>query len=242
MPLTAAVSAVAELRAGRTRLTTLRSQVPLSLRETLSLREGTAGLTVLASAFGPLGGDRTSFRVDVGAGARLTVGSAAAQVAQPGSVSAVSEAATHLRVAKGGELHWQPQPLVVTAGAEHRVDLLLDVAVGGHALVVDTVVLGRGGEAPGRYRARWRVSYDGRPLLHTDLDAGTGAPAGWDGPAVVGDARVLVSVLLVGRLPEDPHVPAGELLRLAGPGLLLSWLGSDPIAADRAVRAFLAQL
>ena len=71
MALTATSCAVAELRGGRTVLTTLRSQVPLRLRETCD------GLTVVASAFGPLGGDRTALDVTLGPGARLTVGSAA---------------------------------------------------------------------------------------------------------------------------------------------------------------------
>lgn len=244
MPLTATASAVAERVAGRTRLTAVRSQVPLSLRETAD------GLTVLASAFTPLGGDRTRLEVTVGPGAELAVGSAAAQVAQPGPRTAVSRAAVALAVATGGSLRYHLQPLVVAAGAEHRFELELVVTAGGRALVVDTVVLGRSGP-PGRYRSSWRVTAAGRPLLHTDLDVGTGAPDGWDGPAGIGRARVLVTALLVGAAPPgaprpddllcaDLPVDGGRVMRLAGPGVLLSWLGSDPVAARRAVAAFLA--
>lgn len=237
MPLTASALAVAELAAGRTALTTLRSRVPLSLRPTAD------GLTVVSSAFGPLGGDRTELVVRVGPGAQLRVGSAGAQVAQPGVTDPVSRSRVQLSVAAGGELHWQLEPLVVTAGAEHRAELHLDVEPGGRAVVVETVVLGRTPDAPGRYRSRWRTACGDEPLFAADLDVGAGAPDGWDGPAVLGTGRVLVTALVVGAdLPDEAEVaglPGGCAMRLAGPGVLLSRVGRDTVEAERAVRRFL---
>ena len=225
---------MAEQRGDRTVLTTLRSQVPLRLRETCD------GLTVVASAFGPLGGDRTALDVTLGPGARLTVGSAAAQVAQPGVEDAVSHADVRLRVAAGAVLRWQPEPLVVTEGAEHRLTVELDADPSATVVVAETAVLGRTPGRPGRYRSSWRVRCGGRPLLSSDLDVGPGAPDGWDGPAVLGSARVLVTALVTGpALPPEPAaVDGGEVLRLAGPGLLLTWLGHDPVAGARALAAF----
>lgn len=235
MALTAVARAVARDVGGFTALTTLQSAVPLSLRQTAD------GLTVVASAFGPLGGDSTRLEVVVEAGARLQVGSAAAQVAQPGALDPVSHAAVHLDVGAGAELRWQPQPIVVAAGAEHRLDLCARLDPTATAVLVETAVLGRSGEPPGRYRSRWRVTSGEQPLLSADLDVGPGAAAGWDGPAVIGGSRVLVTALVVGQdLPHDDlRVEGGEVLRLAGPGLLLSWLGADPVAGTRAVGAFL---
>jgi urease accessory protein len=235
VPLTAVARAVARDVGGRTTFSTLRSQVPLSLRAT------DGGLTVVASAFGPLGGDRTRLEVVVEPGARLRVGSAGAQVAQPGATDAVSRAEVHLEVGERAVLHWQPQPLVVSTGAEHRLDLQLRTTASATVVLAETVVLGRTAEAPGRARARWRVSCDDEPLLAADLDVGAGAPRGWDGPAVTGGARVLVTALVTGPvLPADGPLPGGgEVLRLAGPGVLLSWLGHDTVAAARALRAFL---
>lgn len=236
MPLTAVARAVARAVGGRTVLTTLRSAVPLSLRETAE------GLTVLASAFTPLGGDDTRLEVAVERGARLRVGSAAAQVAQPGVHSAVSHASVALQVEGDASLHWQPQPLVVVAGAEHRFDLTADIAGTGTAVLVDTVVLGRAGGAGGRYRSRWRIVHGGEPLLTADLDVGAGAAPGWDGPAVCGGARVLVTVLVAGGPlpPEDALVDGGEVMRLAGEGVLFSWIGADTVAAGRAITSFLS--
>ena len=232
--LTARACAVAELRAGRTVLSTLRSQVPLRLRETCD------GLTVVASAFGPLGGDRTRVEVVVGDGAELAVGSAGAQVAQPGVVDPVSHAEVRLAVGAGARLTWRPQPLVVTEGAEHRATVEVDVDPSATLVLAETTVLGRTAGRPGRWRSSWRVRCDGRPLLSCDLDVGPGAAAGWDGPAVTGGARVLVTVLVTGPdlPPDDLLVDDGEVLRLAGPGRLLTWLGHDPVAAERAVAAF----
>jgi urease accessory protein len=216
-------------------LTALRSQVPLRLRETCD------GLTVVASAFGPLGGDRTQLHVTVGPDARLAVGSAAAQVAQPGVRDAVSHAAVRLRVGAGADLRWQLEPLVVTAGAEHRSTVDVDADPSATVVVAETAVLGRTAGRPGRYRSSWRVRCGGRPLLSCDLDVGQGAPDGWDGPAVVGGARVLVTALVTGPAlpPEGAQVDGGEALRLAGPGVLLTWLGHDPVAGARALASFL---
>lgn len=238
MPLTSAARAEAAQVDGRTVLTTLRSAVPTALRETAD------GLLLVASAFGPLGGDCTSVDVVVRPGAALRVGSAAAQLAQPGATDPVSRSRVHLDVQAHGHLRWWPQPLVVTDGAEHRVDLDVTVAPTGSAVVVETVVLGRTGARPGRYRSRWRVEHGGDELLAVDLDVGAGAADGWDGPAGTGGARVLVTALAVGPHPpaHDVRVPGGEVLRLAGAGVLLSWLGPDAVAAAAAVDAFLTAL
>ena len=236
MPLTARACAVAQVRSGRTVLTTLRSQVPLRLRETCD------GLTVVASAFGPLGGDRTSLELVVGEGAQLAVGSAAAQVAQPGVRDPVSRADVRIEVRDGADLRWLPEPLVVTSGAEHRLALDVEVSPSATVVLAETAVLGRTTGRPGRSRSSWRVGCAGRPLLACDLDVGPGAASGWDGPAVTGGARVLVTALVTGpHLPPD-DVPSGggEVLRLAGPGVLFTWLGHDPLAGARALTAFLA--
>lgn len=235
----AAARAVAEQVDGRTVLTLLRSTPPISLRQTA------AGLMLVGSAFWPLGGDSVDLEIVVGEAARLRIGSTAAQVAQPGAAGGPSRSAVRLTTGSGAGLHWQPQPLVITRDAEHHSRYTLDLAGGSTVIVVEVVVLGRGDEPPGRYQSRWRVRYGGLPLLSADLDVGAGAGAGWDGPAVLGPFRVLASVLVAGSTtaPFLDVVPAfdgvGEVLHLAGPGLLFSWLGADAVAAGRAVDAFL---
>ncbi|MBC7550022.1 MAG: urease accessory protein UreD [Cellulomonas sp.] len=206
----------------------MRSQVPISLRQTID------GLTVVASAFGPLGGDLTSVDIELEDGARLDVGSAGAQVAQPGPADPVSRADVHLTVGVGAHLRWRPRPLVVTVGAEHRLTMRVTAAAGARALVAETVVLDGG-----RYRSSWQVTHDGVALLHADLDAGLGAAYGWDGPAGTGGARVLVTALLVGEDgPPSGPLLGGEVMPLAGPGVLLQWLGDDAVDGQGALAAF----
>ncbi|MCW2598818.1 MAG: urease accessory protein ureD [Frankiales bacterium] len=230
MPLHSSARAVASCRDGRTYLSSLRSQVPLSLRPTA------AGLTVVASAFGPLGGDTTALELVLEAGARLQVGSAGAQVAQPGVADPVSRASVRLQVGEGADLEWRPKPLVVTAGAEHRLELQVTAAAGSRLLLAETAVL-----SGGRYRSHWRVDYGQLPLLAADLDIGPGAPDGWDGPAGTDGARILLTALLAGeQLLRAGPLAGGEVLSLAGPGVLLQWLGDDAVEAQRCLDAFVA--
>jgi urease accessory protein len=231
----ASACAVVEQVDGENRYTALRSEVPVSLRPT------TDGLTIVASAFGPLGGDRTDVQVVLGDGVILRIGSAGAQLAQPGATDPVSRAQVRLRVGAGAEVTWRPEPVVVLEGAEYRQVLDVQLGPGSHAVLVETAVLGLGGGPAGRFRSRWRVSYDGVPLLAADLDVGEGAAPGWDGPAVLDGARVLVTALVAGPdLPdEDLRIAGGELLSLAGPGRLLTWQGHDTVAAGHAVHALL---
>lgn len=234
MPFDSVSRAVARAVDGRTVLSTLSSTPPVALRPT------TDGLTLVASAFGPLGGDRTRIEVLLEEGARLRVGSAGAQVAQPGQHDVVSRASLRLDVGAGAHLHWQPRPLVVTTAAEHRLHVDVGLEASASAVLVETVVLGRGREVPGRFRSSWRVTCAGQPLLCADLDVGSGAPPGWDGPAAVGGARVLTTVLVVGEvLPTEGPLCGGEVMHLAGPGALFSWLGDDTVGSDRAVAAVL---
>ena len=208
----------------------MRSQVPISLRQTAD------GLTVVASAFSPLGGDHTTLDVELEAGAQLAVGSAGAQVAQPGPTDAVSHATVRLTVAAGARLQWTPRPLVVTDGAEHRLTMLVTAEAGARVLVAETALL-----AGGRYRSTWRVRVGADPLLSTDLDVGPGAAWGWDGPAGTGGARVLVTALLVGEggPPAGPLL-GGEVMPLAGVGVLLQWLGADAVEGQCALAAFVS--
>jgi len=103
----------------------------------------------------------------------------------------------HFTVGCGGALDWQPEPLVSVRGSDHLLDTEVSLSRSARLRLVDELVLGRIGEAPGRIGVRCRVTRDGAPLLAHDLDLGAGAP-GWDSAAVMGAARAFVSVLVVG--------------------------------------------
>jgi hypothetical protein len=74
---------------------------------------------------------------------------------------------------------------------------------------------------------RCRVARDGLPLLAHDLDLGTGAPASGSA-AIAGDARALISTLVVG--PEAPTQSA--VASDADTGARAAWL---PLATEAAL-------
>ncbi len=88
---------------GRTRVTRLRSDGPLALRES-----GGAVYLVGAGA-GPLGGDDLSLTIEVGPGACLDVRSAAASLVLPGS--GVSRLAVRAEVGAGARPGLHPGAL-----------------------------------------------------------------------------------------------------------------------------------
>lgn len=190
---------------------------------------------IVGSAFGPLGGDSTEVDIELRPGARVAVGSAGAQIAQPGAHSAVSRANVTLRVGAEARLTWCPEPLIVTAGAEHVATLTVEAAVGSRVLVGETIAL-----SGGRVRSSWRIGYDDVPLYAADLDVGPGAAPGWDGPAGTGGARIVVTAVLAGGQLTPGPFHGGEVFGLAGPGVSLLWLGEDAVQARRCLRAFVS--
>ncbi|SHJ91475.1 urease accessory protein [Pseudonocardia thermophila] len=200
---------------------------PILLRPT-----GDDRVHLVQGAGGPLGGDELSLTLDVGAGARLDLRSAAATVVQPGADGGCARWSVTAAVA--GCLHWAPEPSIVTDGAELDSRLRIDVARGGSAVVVETAVLGRHGQRGGRYRGELVATWAGRPLLThvTQLD---GADPVLSGPGGSAGARAVGSVLVVGRAGGSG---AGELpgvrwawSPLAGPGAVLLAVG-DPGAVS----------
>jgi urease accessory protein len=183
---------------------TLRSDPPLLLRPT------PFGLFLQGGAAGPLGGDRLRLDVEVRAGARLTVRSAAATIVLPGGTP--SELAVSVRVEEGAHLDWMPEPLVSVAGSHHvqRIDIALaqDATMRWH----ERFVLGRTGEPPGRLDGTIRVERGGVALLHQQLRLGDRDDReSWMSAAVVGDARAVVSEVRVGeRAPDAPIVRRGD--------------------------------
>jgi len=203
---------------GGTRLTRLRSEAPLVLRAT------TEAVYLVGGAGGPLAGDDLTVEIDVGAGAELTVRSAAASVALPGARSLPSLLRVRARVGAGGALRWMPQPVVAARGCDHRMHATVDVDAGGRLVWWEELILGREGEASGSVSSRLQVDVDGVPLLRSKLALGP-AHRGAGSSAVAGSARAAGSVLIV-----DPdwttHRPvqlptadsSATVLLLDGPG------------------------
>ncbi len=190
---------------GRTVLPVVRSCGQLAVRRT-----GPASVHLVATAFGPLGGDDAEVRLVVEEGAVLAVRSVAAAVALPAREGdRPSEQRVVAEVA--GSLELRPEPTVVTRRAHHRASLTAELAPGARLTATEQVLLGRAGEEPGRWTGTTRVVVDGRPLLHTTVGLGPGAPAwlppvaprAWASTVHVGQAAGVLTAEDAVRLPLE---------------------------------------
>jgi len=214
---TARAALAAEQSGGTTRITRLRSDGPVALRETAS------AVYLVGAAAGPLGGDDLELDIAVGPGARLNVRSTAAALALPGR----GESCMTVRARVDGHLDFAPEPTVAANGCHHRAVADIDLAPGATLRWREELILGRHNEAPGRHTSRFDVTIDGVPLLRHELclhDPGVFATS-----AVLGDAKAVGSVLLVGtNLTREPSAADGvSVLPLAGPAVLITATARD---------------
>jgi urease accessory protein len=177
---------------GRTVLPVVRASGQLAVRRT-----GPSTVHLVATAFGPLGGDEASIRIVVEPGAALSVRSVAAAVALPARERARSSV-QRLVADVDGELDLQLEPTVVAAGAHHEAEVLARLGEGARLTLAERVLLGRTAEEPGRWTGTTRVERAGRPLLHTTVDLGPCAPA-WLPPVA---PRAYASTVHIGS-PAD---------------------------------------
>ncbi|MGY1594035.1 urease accessory protein UreD [Geodermatophilus sp. SYSU D00708] len=210
-------------RGGRTELPVVRAGGQLAVRRT-----GPTSVHLVATAFGPLGGDDATIRLVVEEGAELTVRSVAAAVALPAREEAPSVQRVTASVA--GLLDLRPEPTVVAARARHVAELTVELGCRGVLTATERVLLGRAGEAPGRWTGTTRVVRDGRPLLHTTVGLGPGAPA-WLPPVA---PRAYASTVHAGT-PED-LATGDDAVRLPLPGgwVATAW-GAELHHVDRAL-------
>ncbi|MFF7260616.1 urease accessory protein UreD [Streptomyces sp. NPDC008159] len=243
---TARLAARADGRGG-TALPVLESHGPLALRRTRGSGDE-ARVMLVGAMSGPLGGDRLAVEAEVGEGARLHLGSAAATIALPGQGKEEARYDVRVRVAAEGELRWLPEQLISACGSDLRVSTSLDLASGARLVFREEQVLGRVGEEPGRLSSRLTVRLDGRALLDQEVSCGPGAPGGWDGPAILGGYRALGQLVVV-RPEFAERAPAPRVLGesaaltpLAGPAVLVSALAPDALLLRRVLDEVLAGL
>jgi urease accessory protein len=229
---------------GGTRLVELSGQPPL-----LARRTGPTEVHLVGGAAGPLGGDDLTVRIEVRAGATLTVRTVAATLALPGPGGARSRTRVFAHVAAGASLSWRPEPIVAVAGCDHTMESTVELDAGARLLWREELVCGRHGEAGGDLRLHTAATLDGVALLRQALAVGPAAP-GWSGPAVLGGARTAGSLLLVDpEAPTEPRGPAvlrrpdayaARVTLAAGAGATLVTATADDARALRAALQSLA--
>jgi len=234
---TARLVAEADGRGG-TALPVLAGDGPLALRRTRATGDGEACVTVVGAMSAPLGGDRIALTANVGPGARLRVGSAAATLALPGRSAEPAHYAIRLTVADGATLHWLPEPLISAHGSDLRMTTTVELAPTARLVLREEQILGRFGEPPGALTSRLTVHRAGRPLLDQELSYGPGAP-GWDGGAVLGGHRAAGQLLVVDpAYDSDPVQPrlladTAVITPLTGPAALVSAVATDGLRLRR---------
>jgi urease accessory protein len=195
----------------------LRSESPVVLRE------GADALWLVGGAAGPLGGDDLGLRLDVEAGARLTVRSAAAQVVLPSLDGSTGHWQVEAEVGPGGRLDWAPEPVVLTARARFHAHSVVRLAAGARLRWTEVVVLGRHGESPGRGRFVLRVEWGGHPVVHHELSLH---------PTSIGRAKVVATTVVADPAWVDAPPEVGvldgsaALLPAAGPAAVVMALGA----------------
>jgi urease accessory protein len=213
---------------GRTRVTVLRSDGPLALRET------PLGVYLVGTAAGPLGGDDLALDIDVGPGSCLVIRSAAGMLLLPGPDGGESALRISARVGPGGRLDFAPQPTVAAAGCDHRTAAQVDLAAGATLRWREEIVLGRHGEPSGRCVSRLDVSLAGVPAYRGELSVGD--PQTDHSSAVLDGAGAVGSVLLVDasrpRRPGTVH-DGLAVLPLAAPGAAVTATALDAATLGR---------
>jgi urease accessory protein len=186
-------------------------------------------LWLVSSAACVLEGDVLRIDLELGPGSRLRVRSVAAHLVHPcpgggwGSIEVVA------RLGTGARLEWQPEPVVVAAGARYRGRADLDLAEDAVVVWTDELVLGRTGDDPATVGVDTAVRADraGRPLLRDGLSSG---PA-WRGPAVVGTAAYIGAVHVLGQRIDGP-----DWWPLHGPGATTRVLADDVVRGRAELR------
>jgi urease accessory protein len=123
---------------------------------------------IVNTAGGMTGGDRFDIDVSVGADAKLTVTTAAAEKIYR-SLGPDTEIAVKLKVAAGGALAWLPQETILFDQVRLRRSIDVELDSGAGLLLAEAIVFGRSamGEtvAQGRLVDRWRIRRDGALVL-----------------------------------------------------------------------------
>lgn len=189
----------------------------------LSCDDTGARVALVATSALLLAGDAVRIDVRVGPGAWLHVVETSGTVAYDARGGTASWDVT-IEVAAGGILVWEGLPFVVAVGADVTRATTAELGTGATLLLRETLVLGRTGEVGGDLRSGMRCSLDGSPALVDDLRLDASRTA----PGILGDERVVDSVLCLGmRPPATAPSPGRAHLDLDVPGALVRSLGRD---------------
>ncbi|MEM1077119.1 MAG: urease accessory protein UreD [Pseudomonadota bacterium] len=156
----------------------------------------------LNTAGGITGGDRLSYTLDLGPGARATGATQTAERAYR-AADGTGEVRVALSVGAGGRLDWLPQETILFDGSATRRDTRVDMAGDATLLWVETLVFGRAamGEALAEVSLRddRQIRRDGRLVLWEPLGL---TPEALSHPACMDGARAISTVVFLSPAAE----------------------------------------
>jgi len=199
----------AEYRNGRTVLSDLRSEPPVSLRPTRR------GVAVVGSAAGPVGGDHAGLVIDVGAGASLRMEPIAATMLFPGRCGEQSRQDITIKVGESGHLQWCGQPMLSIIGSRHVQRVRIELAATATLDYFDWIVLGRSHESGGYLDTELRVVRGDSVVVQQHQVYDT-SQAGWATSAGLGGFDEVTQHLRVGPMAGPTTV------RSSGPKVEMS--------------------
>ena len=166
-------------------------------------RKGSLDAVVVNTGGGMAGGDRFDIDISVGARARLTVTTAAAEKIYR-SLGPDAEIGVKLDVAPGGALAWLPQETILFDRVRLRRTIEVDVAREAGLVLAEAVVFGRSamGETvvSGHFLDRWRVRVGGTLVFAEALRLDGAIAPRLAQRAIAGGSVAIASVL---KLPGD---------------------------------------
>jgi len=127
---------------GASRRTRVHEAGSLRVRFPNSHDAGALDAVIVNTAGGMTGGDRFAIGIDVGAGARLTVTTAAAEKVYR-SLGPDTEISVRMGVEGGAALAWLPQETILFDQARLHRTIDIDLAAGASLLAAEAIVFGR---------------------------------------------------------------------------------------------------
>jgi urease accessory protein len=187
---------------------------------------GTLDAVIVNTAGGMAGGDRFDIDMTVGAGARLTVTTAAAEKIYR-SLGPNTQVGVTADVGPGGALAWLPQETILFDQVRLRRTIEVDLASDAKLVLAEAIVFGRSamGEAvlSGHFFDRWRVRVNGTLVFAETVRLDGAIAQRLAQRAVAGKNVAIASVL---KLPgDDAGVAAVRAIDFAGDVGVSAWNG-----------------